>query len=59
MFHAGTKIGPDQKLVSNGGRVLSVTANAKSMEEARKIAYNAIENIKWPQGFYRKDIGQK
>ncbi len=59
VFHAGTKIGPDQKLVSNGGRVLSVTANAKSMEEARKIAYNAIENIKWPEGFYRKDIGQK
>jgi len=59
VFHAGTKIGPDQKLVSNGGRVLSVTANAKSMEEARKIAYNAIENIKWPEGFYRKDIGKK
>ena len=57
VFHAGTKIDSDKNLVSNGGRVLSVTANAKSMKEARNLAYNAIDNIKWSEGFYRKDIG--
>ena len=58
VFHAGTKIDSNQNLVSNGGRVLSVTANAKSMEEARALAYSAINNIKWNEGFYRKDIGK-
>jgi len=59
VFHAGTKIDSCGKLVSNGGRVLSVTANAKSMEEAKSLAYNSIKNIKWKEGFYRKDIGKK
>jgi phosphoribosylamine--glycine ligase len=58
VFHAGTKIDSDQNLVSNGGRVLSVTANAKSMNEARILAYSAIKSIKWDEGFYRKDIGK-
>ena len=58
VFHAGTKIDSDQNLVSNGGRVLSVTANAKSMKEARILAYSAIKNIKWDEGFYRRDIGK-
>ena len=58
VFHAGTKIDSDQNLVSNGGRVLSVTANAKSMNEARILAYSAIKNIKWDEGFYRRDIGK-
>ena len=34
-------------------------ANAKSIEEARTLAYNSIKNIKWKEGFYRKDIGKK
>ena len=58
VFHAGTKIDSDQNLVSNGGRVLSVTANAKSMKEARILAYSAIKNIIWDEGFYRRDIGK-
>ena len=58
VFHAGTKIDSDQNLVSNGGRVLSVTANAESMNKARILAYSAIKNIKWDEGFYRKDIGE-
>ncbi len=58
VFHAGTKKDSNQNIVSNGGRVLSVTANAKSMKEARKLAYSSIKNIKWDEGFYRKDIGK-
>ena len=59
VFHAGTKKDSNGRLVSNGGRVLSVTANAKTMEEARTIVYSALDNIKWDEGFYRKDIGKK
>ena len=56
VFHAGTKIDSKNNIVSNGGRVLSVTANAKNMEEARILAYKAINKIDWDDGFYRNDI---
>lgn len=55
-FHAGTKMS-DGQLVSNGGRVLNVTARGKSLKEASKNAYKTIDQIDWPEGFYRKDIG--
>ena len=56
VFHAGTKHDGD-KIVSNGGRVLNVTALGKSVTEARERAYKAISLIEWPEGFYRSDIG--
>lgn len=56
VFHAGTKRDGD-RIVSNGGRVLSVTALGKSVIEARERAYKAIGLIDWPEGFYRSDIG--
>ncbi|MBX3550734.1 MAG: phosphoribosylamine--glycine ligase [Xanthobacteraceae bacterium] len=56
VFHAGTKRDGD-KILSNGGRVLNVTALGKSVTEARERAYRAIGLIDWPQGFYRSDIG--
>jgi len=59
VFHAGTKLDSDRNILSNGGRVLSITANGKNMEEARVLAYKAIDYIKWDDGFYRKDIGKK
>lgn len=55
VFHAGTKYDGD-KLVSNGGRVLNVTAKGATVQEARDRAYAAIEKIDWPEGFCRKDI---
>lgn len=56
IFHAGTvKKGED--IVANGGRVLNVTATAKTVGEAREKAYAAIDRIEWPQGFCRRDIG--
>jgi phosphoribosylamine--glycine ligase len=56
VFHAGTKRNGD-KVLSNGGRVLNITATGKTVSEARERAYKAISLIEWPQGFYRSDIG--
>jgi phosphoribosylamine--glycine ligase len=56
VFHAGTKKDADGKIVANGGRVLGIAASAKTIKEARDIAYEAIEEINWPEGFCRKDI---
>lgn len=58
IIHAGTAI-KDGKLVTNGGRVLGVVAKGKTLEAARVKAYAAVENIKWENMHYRKDIGLK
>jgi phosphoribosylamine--glycine ligase len=58
VFHAGTKKS-DGKILSNGGRVLGVTALGDSLDSAITNAYAAIENITWSQKYNRKDIGQK
>lgn len=56
VFHAGTKRKEDD-LQAVGGRVLSVTAQAETLEKAVEQAYKAIdEAIDWPDGFYRRDI---
>jgi len=55
IFHAGTKR-EDGKLLAVGGRVLGVTATAKTVKAARKAAYEVVESIDWPEGFYRTDI---
>jgi phosphoribosylamine--glycine ligase len=56
IFHAGTK-SDGGKILANGGRVLNVTATAKTVSEAQRRAYEAIGRIKWPEGFCRSDIG--
>lgn len=58
LVHAGTAV-KDGKLVTNGGRVLGVVAKGKTVEDARKKAYRAVENIHWEGMQYRKDIGIK
>jgi len=58
VFHAGTKK-LDEKILSNGGRVLGVTALGDSLESAITNAYAVSEEISWPHKYYRKDIGQK
>jgi phosphoribosylamine---glycine ligase len=56
IFHAGTKTdGP--RILANGGRVLNVSAIGKTVREAQARAYEAISLIRWPEGFYRHDIG--
>ena len=56
IFHAGTKL-DGERLVSNGGRVLGVTARAPSLAAARDLAYAAVAGVDWPGGFHRTDIG--
>ena len=56
VFHAGTR-DDGGKLVSNGGRVLNVSARAATLREARDLAYDALDRVNWPGGFARRDIG--
>lgn len=58
VFHAGT-IKSGEKILSNGGRVLGVTALGDSLESAITNAYAAIEKITWSQKYHRTDIGKK
>ncbi len=58
VFHAGTDI-KDGKLVTAGGRVLTVTATGKDLLEAKEKAYRAVEKIHFEGAHYRKDIGDK
>ncbi len=58
IFHAGTTLKKDQVL-TDGGRVLSVTALADTVAQAQERTYNAVKQIDWADRFYRKDIGYK
>jgi phosphoribosylamine--glycine ligase len=55
IFHAGT-VAKDGAIIANGGRVLNVCAMGKTVTEARDRAYQAVDRIKWPDGFCRRDI---
>jgi phosphoribosylamine--glycine ligase len=57
VFHAGTKRDASGRIVTNGGRVLAVTATAASMAEARAKAYRNVERISFEGMHYRRDIG--
>src|SRR5215468_3319160 len=56
IFHAGTKA-EGGHILANGGRVLNISATGKTVREAQARAYAAIARIRWPEGFYRSDIG--
>ena len=58
VFHAGTKL-ENGKVLTNGGRVLGVTALGSDINQAIKNAYSAVDKIKWDGIHYRKDIGNK
>ncbi|MCH7624001.1 MAG: phosphoribosylamine--glycine ligase [Nitrospinae bacterium] len=58
VFHAGTKCS-DGDVVTNGGRVLGVTALGGDFAKAIANAYNAVEQISWEGVHYRKDIGRR
>ncbi|RUM42626.1 MAG: phosphoribosylamine--glycine ligase [Desulfurobacterium sp.] len=58
IFHAGTAV-KEGKLVTNGGRVLNVTALGKDISEARENVYRAIEKVHFDGMHFRKDIGLK
>jgi len=56
IFHAGTKQ-EGGRILANGGRVLNVCARGRSVAEAQARAYQAVDRIRWPDGFCRRDIG--
>jgi phosphoribosylamine--glycine ligase len=56
IFHAGTTA-EGGRILANGGRVLNVCAVGKSVAEAQARAYAAVDRIRWPDGFCRRDIG--
>ncbi|MFA5750725.1 MAG: phosphoribosylamine--glycine ligase [Candidatus Paceibacterota bacterium] len=58
VFHAGTKK-ENEKIITNGGRVLGVSAVGRTLKEALDIAYEAINKISFEGMQYRKDIGKK
>ena len=56
-FHAGTKF-KDGEIVTNGGRVLGITATGKNLKEARKNAYEATDWSQFANKYMRHDIGK-
>jgi phosphoribosylamine--glycine ligase len=58
VFHAGTAL-KEGRIVTNGGRVLGVTALGNGIQEAIQRAYEAVAKISWEGAYYRKDIGHK
>ena len=56
IFHAGTAKKGDE-IVATGGRVLAITARGRTVTEAQQKAYQAVDQIDWPEGFCRRDIG--
>ncbi|MGV2337396.1 MAG UNVERIFIED_CONTAM: hypothetical protein LVR18_26030 [Planctomycetaceae bacterium] len=58
VFHAGTAL-RNAEIVNTGGRVLGVTACGDDISAARKIAYQAVDQISWKGGWCRRDIAEK
>ncbi|HEY3488137.1 MAG TPA: phosphoribosylamine--glycine ligase [Gammaproteobacteria bacterium] len=58
VFHAGTRL-QDNRVVTNGGRVLCVVGLGSSASEAQKIVYQAVHAIHWRDVYYRNDIGYR
>jgi len=57
VFHAATRRDADGTLTANGGRVLGITARGADVAEAQARAYRALDDLAWPDGFWRRDIG--
>jgi len=58
VFHAGTRL-DDGKVVTNGGRVLGITAKGRTVIEAQERAYSMVEKIQFANAQYRTDIGYR
>jgi len=59
LFHAGTKYNSNGQLVTSGGRVLSVVAQAKDFDKAFTLAYERLAKVSFNGIYYRKDIGHQ
>ena len=58
VFHAGTKL-DNEKILSNGGRVLCATSLGKDLKDAQNRAYSLVNEIEWDGSYFRTDIGFK
>jgi phosphoribosylamine--glycine ligase len=58
IFHAGTKA-ENGRILANGGRVLNVCGCGRTVREAQARAYAAVDLVRWPEGFCRRDIGHR
>ena len=58
IFHAGTALSDDGKVLATGGRVLGITSAAPELSDALKYCYEALEIVHWPGVQFRKDIGR-
>ena len=59
VFHAGTRSGPDGRILSDGGRVLCAVGLGDNIRDAQQRAYELIEKINWDSAYFRTDIGFK
>ena len=59
IFHAGTGRDSDRDIVTNGGRVLCVTALGENVTKAQAAAYKLVEQVKWNNVYYRTDIAYR
>lgn len=59
MYQAEQKLSEDGKFLTNGGRVIGVTANGKDLQTALDKAYDGVSRIKFDGAHFRKDIGQR
>ena len=57
VFHSGTKIDENSKIITAGGRVITITGFGKNIPEALKKSYNGLKKINFEGMYYRKDIG--
>jgi phosphoribosylamine--glycine ligase len=58
VFHAGTRVNPEGQVLTSGGRIVTVAALGKDLEEARAKVYENIPRIKFEGSYYRKDIAE-
>ena len=56
IFQAGTRVA-DGRLLADGGRVLTIVGTGATQAAARAAAYAAVDHVRWPEGFCRRDIG--
>ncbi|MDE6035088.1 MAG: phosphoribosylamine--glycine ligase [Ruminococcus sp.] len=59
VYHAGTKLSEDGRFLTNGGRVIGVTAKGETLQQALDNAYDGVSKINFENAHYRKDIGQR
>ena len=57
VFHSGTSLDNQNKIVASGGRVLTVTSSDKNFNSVKKKVYQTVKKLKWKNSFFRKDIG--